>query len=82
MRIEQRVPLVPGHRPVWRRFRRRCVCGLRWPCQDRQRPSGHSAQPDNVADPRWNAPTRAQPQVGRAGLLTPGQRWRANQGRW
>ncbi|HEX5598282.1 MAG TPA: hypothetical protein VFX61_20040 [Micromonosporaceae bacterium] len=30
----------------------------------------------------WDAPTRAYPQVGRAGWLTPAQAWRANGGQW
>ena len=34
---EEPVPEHPTHRPVWRRLRRVCVCGLRWPCVDRRR---------------------------------------------
>lgn len=29
----------------------------------------------------WDAPTAANPQIGRAGRLTPAQAWRANGGR-
>jgi len=29
------IPFAPAHRPIWRRWRRRCSCGLPWPCIDR-----------------------------------------------
>ncbi|WP_281247238.1 hypothetical protein [Micromonospora pattaloongensis] len=32
--------------------------------------------------PAWADATVANPQVGRAGRLTPAQTWRANGGRW
>ncbi|MDG4830307.1 hypothetical protein O7627_13460 [Solwaraspora sp. WMMD1047] len=32
--------------------------------------------------PAWDALTVAGPVIGRAGRLTPAQRWRANGGRW
>jgi hypothetical protein len=31
----QSVPMSVRHRMRWRRWRRVCVCGLRWPCLDR-----------------------------------------------
>jgi hypothetical protein len=76
-RHEQPVPMAPEHRRVWRRLRPRCRCGLRWPCQDRE--LGRVA-PD--VPPRWDAePTTALPQIGRE-LMTRGQAWRGNGGRW
>ncbi|GLW32219.1 hypothetical protein Areg01_51580 [Actinoplanes regularis] len=68
------------HRKAKRKlFRRtRCTCGLPWPCLEltlvaiRNRP-----QPEV---PGWAAPTRAVPQVGRAGNLTPAQEYRASGG--
>ncbi|MFF5075019.1 hypothetical protein ACFY2R_28480 [Micromonospora olivasterospora] len=42
---------------------------------------GHRAAP--ARNSRWcDEVTRANPQVGRAGRLTPAQTWRANGGHW
>ncbi|QGN47561.1 hypothetical protein ACN26Y_15625 [Micromonospora sp. WMMD558] len=77
------VPLGPRHRRTWRGLRRWCSCGLRWTaCPDR-----HATTPTEPPTPprntRWrDEPTRANPQVGRVGRLTPAQTWRANGGRW
>jgi hypothetical protein len=66
------ISYAPQHRPVWRRFRRWCTCGLRWPCPDRF--TGHASAPLPLAiDPQWNVTAIARPV---------GQQWRANGGRW
>lgn len=72
----QPVRYAPQHRRVWRRFRRWCTCGLRWPCPDR-----YTARAV-VSAPQWSAPTDVYPFVGQAPNLTPAARWRANGGRW
>ncbi|MGC9666720.1 hypothetical protein ACNTMW_09205 [Planosporangium sp. 12N6] len=87
-RKEQPVSYAPQHRPVWRRFRRWCTCGLRWPCPDRF--TGRDAAGKNDTgrndtgrnDPHGNAPTVAYQRVGRPDWLTLTQRWRTNEGRW
>jgi hypothetical protein len=64
----------------WSLFRRaRCKCGLPWPCLELRLRSGQLHQA--VSAPPWNSPTRANPQVGRAGKLTPAQAQRADGGR-
>jgi hypothetical protein len=83
-------PLFSPHLLVWRWLRRWCACGLRWKaCQLRRnrrvltaiarRDASARERRDNR--PAWNALTVANPSVGRAGWLTPAQRWRANGGR-
>jgi hypothetical protein len=65
----------------WFRLRaRRCVCGLAWPCPDvrLQRVQKRFAPQDRNGT--WTAQTAVYPQVGRAGLLTPGQAFRAQGG--
>ncbi|WP_406042393.1 hypothetical protein OG799_01750 [Micromonospora sp. NBC_00898] len=77
------VPLAPRHRRTWRGGRRWCSCGLRWAaCPDRHAPAPTEppAPPPNTR--WWDEATRANPQVGRVGRLTPAQTWRANGGRW
>ncbi|RZU77340.1 hypothetical protein EV384_6058 [Micromonospora kangleipakensis] len=77
------VPLAPRHRRTWRGGRRWCSCGLRWAaCPDRHAPvpTEPPAPPANTRS--WDEATRANPQVGRVGRLTPAQTWRANGGRW
>ena len=81
-RTDDRFP-VPGnlnHRPVWRRWRRRCVCGLPWPCIDRdtgtgriphQPPTPPAPSGGTTTTPHWAGPTG--PWFGNAGLFTRGQ---------
>ena len=80
---EEPMVTAPRHlktrRWPWRRAR--CSCGLRWPCQDRILLNLAARSQPTVDGPVWNAATRAYPQVGRAGLLTPGQAHRSNGGR-
>ncbi|MFG3698446.1 hypothetical protein ACGF5C_11105 [Micromonospora sp. NPDC047620] len=77
------VPLAPRHRRTWRGWRRWCSCGLRWrACPDRHLPVP-TEPPTPPRNTRWwDEATRANPQVGRVGRLTPAQTWRANGGRW
>ncbi|GAB1639648.1 hypothetical protein KRMM14A1259_00710 [Krasilnikovia sp. MM14-A1259] len=57
-------------------LRRRCVCGLKWPCLDLR------LQPQPLVRPSWaDAPTEVLPQRGWVVRLTPAQAWRANGGR-
>ena len=82
---EESFATAPRHLKVRRRpwRRARCSCGLRWPCQDRILLDLASRPQPDAAVPAWSAePTRAYPQVGRAGLLTPGQAHRSNGGRY
>ncbi|GAB3796877.1 hypothetical protein [Micromonospora zhanjiangensis] len=52
-RSAQPVPLAPAHRPVWRRLRRYCSCGLRWStCPDR-RAAGPTAAARRANGGRW-----------------------------
>ncbi|MEO3775557.1 hypothetical protein ABGB16_01645 [Micromonospora sp. B11E3] len=44
------------------------------------RPGARTAPPRNTR--WWDEATRANPQGGRVGRLTPAQMWRANGGRW
>jgi hypothetical protein len=84
-RDQQPVPMAPAHRKIWRRLRRVCTCGLRWPCQEnRIRDLAAAAQPPiiPVNRPGWEAPTEAYPQVGSAPRLTRGQAYRGNGGRF
>lgn len=83
------------HRPVrlwWKPWARRCACGCRWyPCPD-GRPPAQAPTGDQVAQalgttrqPSWTGPTVQVttvqvPNAGPRSLLTPGQRWRAEQG--
>ncbi|OKI77664.1 hypothetical protein A6A27_17005 [Micromonospora sp. CB01531] len=77
------VPLAPRHRRTWRRGRRWCSCGLRWTaCPDRHAPIPTEPPTAPPNSRWWDEVTRANPQVGRAGWLTPAQTWRANGGRW
>ncbi|SDY10580.1 hypothetical protein SAMN05444365_101686 [Micromonospora pattaloongensis] len=81
----QPIPLAPRHRRVWRGLRPRCSCGQRWrSCPDRHATVPVVAAPDprRRNRPAWADATVANPQVGRAGRLTPAQTWRANGGRW
>lgn len=75
------LPVVPRHRPLWRGYRRVCICGLAWPCQDRARSAGpvpHDRVAQTVTDPPWNDITRAHPHIGLAALLNRGQEYRAD----
>ncbi|HEX5540858.1 MAG TPA: hypothetical protein VFX60_04750 [Micromonospora sp.] len=48
-----------------------------------RRTGRHRAGPPRHRRPHWwDTPTRAYPQVGRAGRLTLAQAWRANGGQW
>lgn len=76
------VPLTPSHRPVWRRLRRICSCGLRWPCQDRTRTTAALSSGRAVDGPRYNGVRWAHLQAGRSGLAARGLQCRANGGRW
>lgn len=76
------VPLAPSHRPVWRRLRRVCSCGLRWPCQDRTRTTAALSSGRAVDGRRSNSICWTHLSVGRAGLLPRGSGCRANGGRW
>ncbi|SDX90367.1 hypothetical protein SAMN05444365_10110 [Micromonospora pattaloongensis] len=91
MRQPEPIRYAPHHRRDWRRFGRRCICGLRWPCPDRiYRPRLSrrtvAAVDDELSErirraTAWNAPTIAYPRVGDPGRLTPAQEFRANAGR-
>jgi hypothetical protein len=66
--------------------RKLCSCGLRWPCPDNVY-WGLGPIPDGPRLPinrieTWDCPTVASPQIGRAGLPTPGQAHRSKGGRW
>lgn len=72
----------PRARAWWMRWRQgQCsVCGLKFPCPDarmRRVQARFAVNPQNLAPVRdeWSQP---QPQIGRAGSLTPGQAKRAN----
>jgi hypothetical protein len=54
-------PQAPQHRPVWHRFRRRCTCGLSWPCQD----SGWQPDTPIPGEPRAYRPARNGPAATR-----------------
>ncbi|GIE92302.1 hypothetical protein Are01nite_87820 [Actinoplanes regularis] len=68
------------HRKAKRKlFRRtRCMCGLPWPCLELALVAIRNRPRPEV--PGWAAATRAVPQVGRAGNLTPAQEYRAGGG--
>jgi hypothetical protein len=53
---QKRKPIsyAPEHRPAWRRFRRWCTCGLRWPCPDRFTGRADVLLPP-ANDPHWSA---------------------------
>lgn len=70
----------------WAPWSARCSCGIaKWPCIDapaEDRPAARStivtaSKGECSAGPLWNAPTDAF-----TPLLTRGQRWRGNGGRW
>jgi hypothetical protein len=85
------------HYPRLQRFRllrrRRCICGLHWPCPDAFRISTPVPIPDGDAYvttapswdeqvlgfvlPTWAASTAVHRQIDRAGRLTPAQLYRA-----
>jgi len=75
-------------RRLWTFRWNKCRCGLSWPCPDSLWPEGQPI-PDGQLRHRpapWNTPTiavpiLAEPQIGRAGRLTPAQDHRANSGR-
>ncbi|MGN9775520.1 hypothetical protein ACTMS0_07060 [Micromonospora sp. H33] len=53
------------------------------PWNTRWRAPTPTEPPTPPQNTRWrDEPTRAYPQVGRVGRLTPAQTWRANGGRW
>ena len=58
----------------------RCTCGLLWPCPDAALLRIHDRYAPDNRNGAWNAQTSIYPQIGRAGLLTPGQASRANGG--
>jgi hypothetical protein len=65
--------------------RRRCVCGLRWPCPDANPRSLGAPLPDGeqrtfLNRPTWDDPTVLLDQPGRAGKLTPAQAYRSGDG--
>jgi hypothetical protein len=65
--------------------RRRCVCGLRWPCPDANPRSLGAPLPDGeqrtfLNRPTWDGPTVLLDQPGRAGKLTPAQAYRSGDG--
>ncbi|MFI5492365.1 hypothetical protein [Actinoplanes sp. NPDC051859] len=69
------------HRPVRRWLRRRCVCGLRWPCLDRRPPAPALTSPSPEV-PQWaRGRTEVLPQRGWINEQTPAQAWRGNGGR-
>lgn len=84
-RNQRPIPLAPQHRRLWRGARPSCSCGLPWrTCPDRHTtvPTEPATAPTPPNRPTWNAPTVANPKVGRAGWLTLAQTWRANGGKW
>ena len=68
---------------------RKCECGLTWPCPDARSWGEGQPIPDGESRSQsalWNAPTIAlpwldDPQIGRAGRLTPAPSHRASAGR-
>lgn len=58
-REEESVPFAPAHRRVWHRFRRRCSCGLSWPCLDQR------TQPAFYSPPRLTLAQRSRRNGGR-----------------
>ncbi len=77
------VPMAPSHKPVWRRLRRYCSCGLIWrTCPDRYPRPAVGRMPE----PAWKtAPTSPYPTVlhGRGPLgMTLGQQMRARGRQW
>lgn len=68
-----------------RLIRRRCVCGLRWPCPDRSaRPDGAPIPDGEPGNRLYRAaltdPTAVFSTIGRAGQMTPAQAHRAGMG--
>jgi hypothetical protein len=74
--------LRPRHHRNWRKLGRRCACGLRWPCIDRNTNSLQVPAPGRArsADNAMTWPTTFYPTAPGAGM-TRAQRWRGNGGR-
>ncbi len=71
----------PRRRRRWSLWPSRCTCGLHWPCLDAKLKTVEQRYAAADRHGAWAAPTAAYPQIGRAGLLTPGQAKRADGGR-
>ena len=70
----------PRRRRRWSLWPSRCTCGLHWPCTDVVLKTAKQWYAPADRNGVWTTQTAAYPQIGRAGLLTPGQTQRANGG--